>query len=115
MKRTVMEADLFCIQCKDDVPHQVVYINDKISHVECEVCHRSSDMPINPKREFYKEVYKRIASKPSRITDEYREDLSHFLISLPKRVLSKPYRLMKDINESRKIIHEIETKDKKVE
>jgi NAD-dependent SIR2 family protein deacetylase len=110
-----MEADLFCIKCNEDVPHQVVYINDKISHVECEVCQRSTDMPINPKREFYKEVYKRISSKPSRITDEYRKDLSHFLISLPKRVISKPYRLMKDINESRKIIFGYDKKDKKID
>ncbi len=61
-------------------------------------------------KEFYNELYQRIASKPSRITNEYREDLSHFLFSLPIRVISKPYRLAKDMNQSHKVIRQYKNK-----
>ncbi|MBP3039856.1 bh protein [Bacillaceae bacterium Marseille-Q3522] len=108
MKKTVMEADLFCISCKNDVPHKVTYINDKLSEVECKNCHRIVAVPIDPKKEFLKEVYKRVSTKPSRMTEEYKSDLSHFLRSMPKRVISKPYRIMTDLHKARKIIHEYE-------
>lgn len=103
-----MEADLFCIHCKDEVPHKIIYINDKISHLECEVCSRVIDMSLDIQKEFYKEVYRRIASKPHRITQEYKDDLSHFLLSIPKRAITKPYRLLKDIKEIREIKKEKE-------
>lgn len=109
-----MEADLYCIHCKEDVPHSITYINDKLTHVGCEICGKSVDVEINPTREFYKEVYKRVSSKPARITEEYKQDLSHFLLSIPKRVISKPYRLMKDLHESRKIIRELHDQQKDI-
>jgi hypothetical protein len=99
-----MEADLFCIHCEEEVPHKLIYINDRLSRIECEVCHRVVELSLDIKREAMKELYERISTKPARITHEYKEDLSHFLVTFPLRVVSKPFRLLKEIHDTRKII-----------
>ncbi|QDP41320.1 bh protein [Radiobacillus deserti] len=106
MKRKYMETELFCIHCEDDTLHLITYLNDVITKVECEDCQNGIELRVNVMEEFYKESYHRIASKPARITNEYREDLSHFLFSLPIRVITKPYRLVQDLKGAREIIRD---------
>ena len=104
MKESKVESYLFCSPCKEETPHIIIYINNEIYSVECTNCHRKQEIKIDLKKKFYKELYYRISSKPSRITKEYKEDLNRFIGSMPKRVVSKPYRLMKDITSARKVI-----------
>jgi hypothetical protein len=110
MKRSEMEANLFCPYCNDETPHVIVYINNEITSIECEDCHRIVNIKVDIMKEFYKEVYEQISTKPSRITLEYKRGLSSFLSRLPKRVASKPYRLMRYLNESRKVIKQYRKK-----
>lgn len=56
-------------------------------------------------KEFYKEVYKRVSTKPNRVSKKYIKDINKFLIGVPIRLVSKPYRLIKDFNESMRTIH----------
>ncbi|HWO78208.1 MAG TPA: bh protein [Bacillus sp. (in: firmicutes)] len=114
MKQTKMEASLYCLRCKDETPHTIVYINNEITSVCCDDCKRTVSIQVDIMKEFYKEIYERIFTKPSRITKEYKEDLSYFLTRLPFRVASKPYRLIRDLNESRKIIKQYRNKKKSV-
>ncbi|UFT98596.1 bh protein [Radiobacillus kanasensis] len=109
MEKKYMETELFCIHCEDDTLHQITYINDVITKVECEECHNIIELRVNVMQEFYKESYQRIASKPARMTNEYRDDLSHFLFSLPIRVITKPYRIVKDLKGSREIIRDYQS------
>nr|WP_263324691.1 bh protein [Neobacillus sp. Marseille-Q6967] len=102
MKISELDVSLYCSRCHDETLHRVQYLNDKIHSTECTNCHRKIEMNLNPTRELYKEVYKRITSKPTRLTKEYKADLSKFIEQLPKRVLSKPYRLMRNVDETRK-------------
>ncbi|GLC87141.1 cytochrome c3 family protein [Lysinibacillus piscis] len=104
MKISEMEAGLYCTRCHDETVHRVVYVNNKIQKIECEACHRLTGMEVDLKKEIYDEVYERIATKPSRMTQEYKQDLSKFVSEMPMRVISKPYRLMKDVNEARKAL-----------
>ncbi|RAS86396.1 bh protein [Priestia endophytica] len=104
MKSSKMEANLYCITCDEETPHLITYINHKIESVQCEDCKRGMKIRVDIMKEFYKEVYSRISTKPSRITKEYKEDLSGFLYKVPIRMISKPYRIMNDLNESRKVI-----------
>ncbi|RAS80774.1 bh protein [Priestia endophytica] len=104
MKESKMEANLYCIQCRDETPHVIFYINNRIKNVECEECHRIQGIKIDIMKEFYKEIYERISTKPARITQEYKQDLNKFLLKLPARAISKPYRLIRDLNNSRKVI-----------
>jgi hypothetical protein len=99
-----MESDLYCITCSDETPHIITYVNGNLESVKCEECGRIMKIQRDIMKEFYKEVYDRISTKPARITTEYKEDLSRFLYKLPIRVISKPYRVMSDLNESRKVI-----------
>lgn len=99
-----MEAGLYCSQCHDDTLHRVVYFNDKIQSIECEECHRQTSMKIDAKKELYKEVYQRVSTKPSRLKKEYKNDLSKFVLGLPKRVISKPYRFVKYVDKTRKVL-----------
>lgn len=100
MKISELDVSLYCSRCHDETLHRVQYLNDKIHSTECTNCHRKIEMNLNPTRELYKEVYKRITSKPSRLTKEYKEDLSKFVGGFPKRVISKPYRLMRNVDET---------------
>lgn len=56
-------------------------------------------------KEFYKEVYKRVSTKPNRVSKKYKKDINKFLIKVPIRLVSKPYRLIKDLNESMHTVH----------
>jgi hypothetical protein len=105
LKDTQMEADLYCNGCKEELPHHVYYLNGKIMRVECQECSRTMVFKVDVLKEFYKEVYKRISTKPNRISKEYKKDTTSFLTEIPTRLVSKPYRLMKDFNESMHTIY----------
>lgn len=104
MKIKKMEAGLYCLHCKEEVDHEITYINSQIKSIRCLQCNKTKELRIDMKKEIYKEIIDRISTKPTRITEEYRKDLSHLLFSLPVRVIKKPYRLLKDVNSSRKVI-----------
>lgn len=112
MKISELDATLYCSRCHDETLHRVEYLNEKIHSIECTSCHRKVEMELNPLRELYKEVYKRILSKPTRLTQEYKEDLNKFLEGFPKRVLTKPYRLKKYVNETREALKKIKNEKK---
>jgi hypothetical protein len=107
LKITEYDVSLYCSRCHEETLHCVQYLNDKISSTECTNCHRKIDMHLNPKRELYKEIYKRILSKPTRLTQEYRDDLNKFIGEFPKRALSKPYRLMRYVDETREALKKL--------
>ncbi|WP_416144174.1 bh protein [Planococcus koreensis] len=112
MKVKKMEAGLYCLGCKEEVNHEVTYINDDIKSISCLQCGRTKELKLDLKKEFYKEIYERISTKPTRITKEYKEDLSHLLLSLPVRAIRKPYQLLKDVNSSRKVMQTYKSKKK---
>ncbi|WP_318505031.1 bh protein [Bacillus sp. T3] len=101
MKISELEVSLYCSHCHNETLHRVQYLNEKIYSTTCTNCHHKIEINLSPLREFYKEIYKRISSKPTRLTEEYKEDLSTFIHKFPKRVLTKPYRLKKYVSETR--------------
>lgn len=102
VKLTEMEAALDCIQCREETLHRIVYLNGKIQKVECTECHHySGKEKINLKKELFNEIYERISTKPSRMTQEYKEDLNTFISGLPPRVINKPFGLIKYLNETK--------------
>ncbi|MCM2676130.1 bh protein [Alkalicoccobacillus plakortidis] len=108
MKTSQMEADLYCIHCKEEVLHEITYVNNQLKSIECLECRHDLEIVMDLNKEFYEETQKRVVTKPKRMTQEYREDLSRFLFSLPVRVISKPYRLFKDMKQSRHVIKEFD-------
>ena len=45
----------------------------------------------------------RVLTKPQRLTEEIKRDLSQFLKSIPIRILTKPYRIAREIGD---ILHQ---------
>lgn len=100
MKKHDMYAGLFCIHCNEETEHKVTYVNNEISRIECNQCHHIIKLNVDLMKEFYREVFDHIATKPSRMTEEYKKDLSQFLFSLPIRVVTKPYRFYRYLKDT---------------
>ncbi len=105
MNETKFETAFYCIRCMSDSLHTVVYVNDILHKVTCQTCGRESVITPDLPKEVYIRYFDRILSKPSRITKEFKADLSHFLSSLPYRVLSKPYRTYREFKGIFKYVH----------
>ncbi|MUG72364.1 bh protein [Paenibacillus validus] len=99
MKETQINTSLFCIRCKEETDHTITYLNKHISRIHCDFCGRQMDIHIDISHEIYDEVVKRIRSKPVRMSEEYRHHLKEFLLSLPVRIVSKPYRVYREAKE----------------
>jgi ADP-heptose:LPS heptosyltransferase len=110
MKETNMVVELYCIQCLDDTLHKITYINNKISDIECQCCHKKVGVFIDIKKELYQELLNRIQTKPSRITKEYKENLNLFLRTFPTRIVSKPLRLYKEAKETTSLLEKFKKK-----
>ncbi|HET7657910.1 MAG TPA: bh protein [Bacillales bacterium] len=104
MEKHDMYAGLFCIHCDEETEHKVTYLNNEIARIECEQCRHIIKLDVDILREFYKEVFEHVVTKPSRMTEEYKKDLSHFLFSMPVRVVTKPYRMMNYIKNTRNVM-----------
>jgi transcription elongation factor Elf1 len=110
MKISEIDVTLYCSHCHDETLHHVQYLNDKIQSIDCTNCHRTIETEMNPMRELYKEVYKRVLSKPNRLTKEYQTDHGKFIEEIPKRVLSKPLRFVKYLHETREALKKMNKK-----
>ncbi|AJD90218.1 hypothetical protein JMA_09010 [Jeotgalibacillus malaysiensis] len=112
MKVNKMEAGLYCTKCKDETNHEITYINNHIKRIRCQECNETMEMNMDLKKDFYKEIYERVSSKPTRITEEYHENLRKLLLSLPYRAIKKPYRILKEVHSSRRVIKTYNPKKK---
>ncbi|MFK9091804.1 bh protein [Bacillus salipaludis] len=112
MKISEIDVTLYCSHCHDETLHHVQYLNNKVQSIVCMNCLRTIKTIMNPRRELYKEVYKRVTSKPTRLKDEYKTNHVEFIEGFPKRVLSKPLRFVKYLNETKEALKKI---NKKVE
>lgn len=92
-----LEANLYCIHCREEVPHEITYIRDQISHIECMECGKTLEFNHDIFKEYKKHVYKSFVDKPKQFTEESRKDLSKFLFNLPVRIITKPYRVAKEV------------------
>lgn len=94
-----MEATLFCIKCMDDTLHEVTYVNKILYEIRCEECNKLHSRGTAIQRELYLNYMERVMSKPKRVKDEAGDNLTHFLVSLPYRMMSKPYRTYKEFKD----------------
>lgn len=86
------ECELFCIHCQEETPHIVGYVNQSLLSIECQVCHSKMDLDVDAMEEFHHYILERFSSKPTRLTNEAKQNLNQFLKSLPMRIISKPFR-----------------------
>lgn len=96
MKKT--ETYLFCNNCESETKHIVIYLEDEIRRIKCEQCDRTFGIDRKELLEEYTvETVEHILTEPLRLNKELKEEGTGFLISLPKRLLTKPYRIVKEV------------------
>ncbi|AZO94762.1 bh protein [Halocella sp. SP3-1] len=93
-----INTNLFCINCNEETEHIILYLDDEIKSIECKKCHRISGIDKNELLELYTiDTVKHILTEPFKLNKKIKEEGSTFLYSFPKRIFSKPYRIVKDI------------------
>ncbi|MTD38834.1 hypothetical protein GIX45_09345 [Erwinia sp. CPCC 100877] len=100
------QATLFCMHCQKETLHDIEYMNEVISGIECEECHNKMSIDIDAMKQFYHYLYERLISKPGRMTEEARQDFSRFLASMPMRIISKPVRFINEYDQMNKEVKE---------
>ncbi|NPV43278.1 hypothetical protein [Koleobacter methoxysyntrophicus] len=97
---TKMEAELFCLHCKEDTPHTVVYVGQSLKRIKCNKCGSALEIKKDKLIEHYAvDFIERVFTKPYRMTKELEGDLKKFIISLPIRIITKPYRIAKEVED----------------
>ncbi len=98
MKR--IQCDFYCNGCQQEGPHYLVYSNNVLIHSECLNCGRVVPFSEETLLSLYaKDIVQRILTKPQRLNQELKRDLRHAILSLPVRVITKPYRMVKEVEE----------------
>jgi len=91
--------DVFCLHCREETPHTVVYGEKYLKEMRCDVC--GTVIKVDRKRmlELYAhDAVDRILSKPLRMKKELAaKSLSEFTMSLPVRVALKPVKIAKEL------------------
>jgi hypothetical protein len=94
----VVNTKLFCIHCQEEAPHEIHYFDVALRSILCKRC--GTEIKLDRKRILEVESLEfadRLFTKPRRLTEELRKDLTHLLATLPIRIATKPYRLAKEI------------------
>jgi hypothetical protein len=95
--KNVMEVKLLCSVCEKETIHTITYKNNLIEHIVCDVCKNGITLDADKIKQSYgAEFAKRILTKPSRMSEEMQQDLRKFLLSMPARIMTKPYRVIKE-------------------
>ncbi len=95
-----IKTELFCLHCGKEVPHTIVYAGRYLNRIKCDRC--GTEIALDRKKileSYATDTVERVLTKPHRLTEEMRRDLTTFITSLPIRILTKPYRMAKEILE----------------
>ncbi len=99
----IMEATLFCLHCNEETTHEITYAGQYLKSIKCKKCGNGIDIDKEKLMEQYKEDWvERIITKPKRLTKEMEQDFKKFIFSFPVRVLTKYYRVAKEVKEIKK-------------
>ncbi|MGX7350607.1 hypothetical protein RU97_GL001589 [Enterococcus canis] len=100
------QAALFCMHCQKETPHHIHYLDQQIASIDCQICQNQISIDLDAMKIFHQYLYERLISKPGRLTEEARQDFSHFLTSLPMRIVSKPVRFSQEYAQMNKEVRD---------
>ena len=102
----ILKGKLFCLHCQKETPHTLTYVGHPLSgksylkKIKCDYCKTVIELDRIKILEIYgKQMVKRVFTKPKRLTEEIKSDLTNFIKSLPIRIITKPYRTAKEVIE----------------
>lgn len=96
-----LHTTLLCLHCDKPTEHVITYTGEKLSSITCREC--GTSLSVDRKRlgeRMAAEAVERILTKPKRMTEEMRKDLAGFIASLPIRIVTKPYRMAREVIEA---------------
>lgn len=97
---TKVETELTCSQCDEETIHTMVYLNDEIYKITCQECGKSNSFyKRHPYQHYMLSTAKRLLREPAKWNREIQRQGASFLFSLPRRVLTKPYRMVSEFSE----------------
>ena len=101
-----LQGKVFCLHCRKETLHTLTYAGgyskgeSYLKRIKCEECGTSLEIDRKIILEHYAgHALERIFTKPHRLTGEIRKGLTRFIKSLPIRIITKPYRIGKEIME----------------
>jgi len=93
-----IEVELFCPQCLENTVHRATCVGDFLLTLECSNCGKKTRVSRRvPVKELTQDFLERLMTKPLRITEELRRSPRKTLLSLPRRAITKPLRLMQEV------------------
>ena len=99
LEQEELKTILHCVRCQKDCEHIVNYRRGMIYSIVCKECAMEIGFDQNKLLACYGEdLVKRVITKPRRITEEYEKDLIRFVSNIPFRIMTKPYRIIKEID-----------------
>ncbi|MBE3596235.1 MAG: hypothetical protein IMW86_04245 [Hydrogenibacillus sp.] len=108
MRRQKMNTVLLCRTCGKETAHELEYVNDAMTRATCLECGETLNRSIDVIEALSKEMIARLLTKPNRLRDELRSQGKwRFMIALPYRVTSKPYRLYRELSENMRVLRSI--------
>ena len=100
MSITIMQSELMCLKCNKETVHEITYVGNKISNIECMEC--KEDIQIEDEAiiiQYLDDIAQRAKSKPKRIKQEIKKNLFKSILSLPIRAFKKVFSMGKDFKE----------------
>ncbi len=93
----IIRTTLFCLHCDKETLHTITYSGRYLHRIKCEKC--ETEIALDRRRileTYAADTVHNILTKPHRLTEEMRKDLTAFITSLPIRIMTKPIRIAKE-------------------
>jgi hypothetical protein len=93
-----IEAALECPTCLNETVHEVRYVAGLLNQIRCVRCGQQWQMARHAVEEAYlRQLVSRLATKPIRMGLEAGRHPIDFAFSLPRRVVTKPWRIASEV------------------
>lgn len=93
-----IEASLDCPTCLNETVHEVRYVAGLLNRICCVRCGQHWQMARHAVEEAYlRQLVSRVATKPIRMGLEAGRHPLDFAFSLPRRVVTKPWRIASEV------------------
>ena len=94
-----VDVSLFCSSCLETTPHKLHYYKSTIQYSVCKKCGlKMNIVSLQIKfRHYPEELIHRVLTKPERFVEEIYKQRYKIIFTIPTRVVTKPYRVIKEI------------------
>lgn len=95
-----LRVELLCNKCGVEGIHSLLYSDNILIDSHCLNCGWKVNFCKESLLIIYTECFvHRILSKPKKISKELKQDLNHAMQTLPRRMITKPYRVANEIRD----------------